>query len=199
MTLQFPKSKYEHKNNILLDEFYEKICDLENHLLKEESITEIENLAQLYKIGVENFSMKDPKRSEIFLKSLHSLLIKYSHVFENENYKKKTEVNYSKRLNKVLKVELISNYYNKSGSNYSELNNQVLSLIKEFEMRMNNVIKIVNDDMISQERKFFRNKMKKKNAIELMMAVVSTKYKGLYINYYIEINTNHEKLNVYGN
>lgn len=116
----------------LPSEYFEKICDLENSLLKEKNLIKMENLARLYKIGVEYYSIRNQKKATNFLFKLQNLFSK-----------KKTLLN-----------ELLLNKKYEAAYGRSEENEEsIASLISKFEIKFNNALSIVNQDIRSQEAK----------------------------------------------
>ena len=99
----------------LPSEYFEKICDLENSLIMEKDIIKVENLARLYKIGVEYYSSYNSIKSKNFLLKLHNLLIAHNDLFFTDDQESHVnDIDFNKRYKQAIKNENMNktiNYY----------------------------------------------------------------------------------------
>lgn len=168
----------------LPSEYFEKICDLENSLIIEKDIIKVENLARLYKIGVEYYSSYNSFKSENFLHKLHNLLVTHNDLFFTDDQEPHmNDIDFNKRYKQAIK--------NENRNKITHINkDNIKSLISEFELKFNDALKLINKDLATQEDHFIKRRNKKKRDTYLLMEVVST-----INNYYlIEINTKIKKI-----
>ena len=149
--------------NKLPNEFFEKICDLENELIIEEDVDCIEKLARLYKIGVEHYSSSNNDKKDFFLEKLQFLLNKYGHVFIEEKPKKQKTVNFYRRYSNALKFEMSNNTDTE----------KIIKMLSECEHKFNKGIKMINQDIENQQKSYIMIKNKKKSKMNLLFEVVS--------------------------
>lgn len=170
-------------NNNLPSDYYEKVIDLENSLLSNnKDIAKTENLARLYKIGVENFtSTNNFKRADNFLKKLQDLLSKKKKI----TYQHKTSKNINNNLNSFanenanLKIDKID--FNSIEDISLE---SIKMIILKFDLNFNKCIDLVNQDLKIQQSNLVKNIKSKKKGHYTLNSSVSILF--IFIILYLE-------------
>jgi hypothetical protein len=150
----------------LPSQFFEKICDLENSLLEDKDLIKVENLARLYKIGVEFYSGINSIKENDFLFRLQALFSSksLSQLYEeNNDFNKHVKGNVKKKARYNLEVST-----NKENDFQS-----AASILSKFEIRFNNALNMVRNDIIVQESNMSNMIKKKKCGVNLLAEIVS--------------------------
>lgn len=151
----------------LPSQFFEKICDLENSLLEDKDLIKVENLARLYKIGVEFYSGVNSVKENDFLFRLQALFSSksLSQLYEenNDSANKHVKINVKKKARFNLEVNT-----NKENDTQS-----AASILSKFEIRFNNALNLVRNDIIAQESNMANMIKKKKCGVNLLAEIVS--------------------------
>lgn len=167
----------------LPSQFFEKICDLENSLLVDKDLVKIENLARLYKIGVEYYSGINSVKESDYLFKLQTLFSNkhLSHFYNPGNDNKHITTNARKkaRYNFDLAMAQLD----------TEANSASLMLSKA-EIVFNNALGVINKDILAQEKSMYENMKKKRN--QMMLFAECVRYK-LFLLFLSETHTKLSK------
>ena len=151
--------------NSLPSKFFEKICDIENSLLLEKDLIKIENLARLYKIGVEYYSGVNSVKENDFLFRLQAL-------FSDKNL-----FNYQPNQNndEKIKIDRRKTKYNMEINLINKLkeNDSAATLLSKFEIGFNNALNIIQKGIYEQELNLTNMIKKKKREMSLLAEIVS--------------------------
>lgn len=153
----------------LPSQFFEKICDLENSLLVEKDLIKIENLARLYKIGVEFYSGHNSTKESDYLFRLQGLfsnkqINKFYDDVENKKERNLSHLNSSNKKKPSFNMEInLMKYDNKES---------VSNILSKFEFKFNSGLTKINNDIIKQQSSIFDNIKKKKTQMKLLEEVV---------------------------
>lgn len=150
----------------LPSQFFEKICDLENSLLVEKNLIKIENLARLYKIGVEFYSGVNSVKESDYLFRLQSLFSNkhLSHFYDEKDRNKhiKSDIKRRTRFNMEIGLAAIE----KESISAS-------TVLARFELKFNDALKLIGNDTLSQEKALYNMIKRKKREMELLAECVS--------------------------
>lgn len=148
-------------------QFFEKICDLENCLLVEKDLIKIENLARLYKIGVEFYSGVNSVKENDYLFRLQSL-------FSNKHLSHFYDINADKSKQIRSNIKKTTKYNVEKGLMKMDEYQSAASQLSKFELKFNNALTIVNNDILAQESSMYNMIKKKKTQMNFLAEVVST-------------------------
>lgn len=165
--------------------FFEKICEFENFLMKEEDFITVQNLCRLYKIGIEHYSQLNSYKSQLFYYKLKKIFRKYSKFLKNLQEKKeeKEKVLVNKRIFNVNDLfNSYKSYYNEDDENNKE---NIMNLIIKNEINLSNSLKIVNNDILFQQKNFLNLRNLKRKSKVLREAVCKLVYIYVYVFIYV--------------
>lgn len=149
--------------NSLPSKFFEKICDIENSLLLEKDLIKIENLARLYKIGVEYYSGVNSVKENDFLFRLQSLFSDKNLFNYQQTQSKDEKAKIERRKTKYnMEINLIKLKDNESAS----------TLLSKFEIGFNNALNIIQKGIYDQELNLTNMIKKKKREMSLLAEIV---------------------------
>lgn len=154
---------FERKSH-LPKEFFEKIIDLENMIIRENEIIIIENLARLYKLAVEFYSGYNKQKEEDFLYRLQLLFTNRDILNILDENSNKNRKNVRKRY--ALELELNLN-------KLEQIDKKDLALIiQKFEIDFHRTISSINTDLRDQKEELNKKIKKKKLDRQLLQQVV---------------------------
>ena len=159
-------SKRETYKYQLPSGFFEKICDLENSLLVNKDLIKIENLARLYKIGVEYYSGSNSSREADYLFRLQSLFSNkhLTHFYDSADKNKTVKSNHKNQSRVNMEVSLAQ----------LEKSSQSSALhISKFEVKVNQGLNQINDNIRAQEKSFHARIKRRKQELRLANDIVS--------------------------
>lgn len=150
----------------LPSQFFEKICDLENSLLVEKDLIKVENLARLYKIGVEFYSGTNSDKENDYLFRLQALFSSkfFSQLYEDNTNSTNTQAKYEDKN--------IKTYNNDFSMDKEDDSKSAANILCKFEIRFNNALNIIRNNIIAQESSMSNLIKKKKCNANLLAEIV---------------------------
>lgn len=161
----------ESLQGTLPSDFFEKICDLENSMLIEKDIIKIENLARLYKVGVEYYSSRNSTKASNFLYKLQQLFSNKHLAFALQSRSTSTIKQLNNRRQSMLNMEFGLQKLEEKYQN----GKHITGILSTFEIKFNESLKIINNDMIKQQMQL-RDRIKSKRQENIGINQVSKSY-----------------------